>query len=98
MLPAVTLCPFVCALILFAYFFGRFAGDEDTARLASAMRQMNRAKIIPFPGSAVRKTKLPIDSNTRSRGEVLLFTAYASKQDVAPIRLSAREIAKGTSA
>lgn len=98
MLLVVMLFPFVCALILFAYFFGRFAGEHDTARLADAMRQMNRAKIILFPGVAVRKTKPPIDGNTRSRGEVLLFTAYASKQGVAPIHLSAREVAKETSA
>ena len=49
MLLAVTLFPFVCALILFGYFFNRFAGEQDTPELADAMRQMNRAKVIPFP-------------------------------------------------
>jgi len=98
MLLVVTLCPFVCALIVFAYFFGRFAGEQDTAKLADAMRQMNYAKIIPFPGVVGRKGEPPINSNTPSRGEVLLFAAYASKEGVARIRLSAREIAKGTGA
>jgi len=49
MLLVVTIFPFLCALILFAYFFGKFAGKEDTAEIASAMRQMNQARIIPFP-------------------------------------------------
>jgi hypothetical protein len=48
-LVAVTIFPFLCALILFAYFFGKFAGKEDTLEIASAMRQMNQAMIIPFP-------------------------------------------------
>lgn len=49
MLLVVTLIPFVCALILFGYFFGRFAGAQDTPELADAMRKMNQARIIPFP-------------------------------------------------
>jgi hypothetical protein len=49
MLLAVILCPFICALILFGYFFDRFAGEQDTPKLADAMHQMNQAKIIPFP-------------------------------------------------
>ena len=49
MLLAVTLFPFICALILFGYFFDRFAGEQDTPKLANAMHQMNQAKIIPFP-------------------------------------------------
>lgn len=49
MLLAVTLFPFLCALVLFAYFFGRFAGKQDTPEIIDAMRQMNQAKVIPFP-------------------------------------------------
>ena len=49
MLLAITLFPFVCALALFAYFFGQFAGKQDTPEIAEAMRQMNDAKVIPFP-------------------------------------------------
>jgi len=49
MLLLVSLVPFACALGLFAYFFDRFAGKQDTPELADAMRQMNHAKIIPFP-------------------------------------------------
>ena len=49
MLLVATLSPFVCALILFGYFFDRFAGEQDTPKLANAMHQMNQAKIIPFP-------------------------------------------------
>jgi hypothetical protein len=49
LLVAVTIFPFLCALILFAYFFGEFAGKEDTPEITSAMRQMNQARIIPFP-------------------------------------------------
>ena len=57
MLLAVTLFPFVCALILFAYFFGRFAGEQDTPEIVDAMRQMNYAKIIPFPEPEREKPK-----------------------------------------
>ena len=49
MLLAVTLFPFICALILFGYFFDRFAGNQDTPEIADAMHKMNQAKIIPFP-------------------------------------------------
>lgn len=49
MLLAVTVFPFVCALILFAYFFDRYSGAEDTPEIIDAMRQMNHAQIIPFP-------------------------------------------------
>jgi hypothetical protein len=49
MLLLVSVFPFVCALFLFAYFFDRFAGDQDTPEIADAMRQMNHAQIIPFP-------------------------------------------------
>jgi hypothetical protein len=49
MLLVVTLLPFACALFLFGYFFGRFAGEEDIPNSASAMRQMNQAKVLPFP-------------------------------------------------
>lgn len=49
MLLAVTLFPFLCALVLFGYFFARYAGNEDTPQIADAMRQMNQAKIISFP-------------------------------------------------
>jgi hypothetical protein len=57
MLLAVTLVPFICALILFGYFFERFAGNQDTPEIADAMRQMNQAKIIPFPEPQPEKTK-----------------------------------------
>jgi len=50
MLLAVTVFPFLCALILFTYFFGKFAGKSDIPEIASALRQMNHAKVIPFPG------------------------------------------------
>ena len=50
LLVAVTIFPFICALVLFAYFFGKFAGKDDTPEIASAMSQMNLAQIIPFPG------------------------------------------------
>lgn len=49
MLLLVSVFPFVCALFLFAYFFDRFAGDQDTPEIADAMRQMNHAQIISFP-------------------------------------------------
>ena len=49
MLLAVSVFPFVCALFLFAYFFDRFAGEQDTPEIADAMRQMNHAQIVPFP-------------------------------------------------
>jgi hypothetical protein len=54
---AVTIFPFLCALILFAYFFGKFAGKDDTPEIASVMRQMNQAQIIPFPGPQPEKAK-----------------------------------------
>ena len=57
MLLAVTLFPFVCALILFGYFFSRFAGEQDTPEIADAMRQINQAKIIPFPEPQPEKRK-----------------------------------------
>lgn len=57
MLLAVTLVPFICALILFGYFFDRFAGAQDTPELADAMHQMNQAKIIPFPDPQPEKRK-----------------------------------------
>lgn len=57
LLVAVTIFPFLCALILFAYFFGKFAGKADTPEIASAMRQMNQAQIIPFPGPPPDKVK-----------------------------------------
>ena len=56
-LVAVTIFPFLCALILFAYFFGKFAGKADTPEIASAMRQMNQARIIPFPEPQPEKAK-----------------------------------------
>jgi hypothetical protein len=49
MLLVVSLFPFACALALFAYFFGNFAGEQDTPEIIDAMGQMNQAKIIPFP-------------------------------------------------
>lgn len=57
MLLAAILVPFTCALILFGYFFDRFAGAQDTPELASAMHQMNQAKIIPFPEPQPEKRK-----------------------------------------
>lgn len=57
LLVAVTVFPFLCALLLFAYFFGKFAGTQDTPEIASAMRQMNQAQIIPFPGPQPEKAK-----------------------------------------
>jgi len=48
-LLVVSIFPFACALFLFAYFFDRYAGDQDTPEIADAMRQMNEAKVIPFP-------------------------------------------------
>ena len=57
MLLVVSVIPFVCALILFAYFFGRFAGEQDTPELIDAMRQMNDAKIIPFPDPQPERSK-----------------------------------------
>lgn len=49
MLLVISLFPFACALFLFAYFFDRFAGEQDTPQIADAMRQMNDAQLIPFP-------------------------------------------------
>jgi hypothetical protein len=49
MLLVVSLFPFACALFLFAYFFDRFAREQDTPEIADAMRQMNSARVIPFP-------------------------------------------------
>jgi hypothetical protein len=57
MLLLVSVFPFVCALFLFAYFFDRFAGDQDTREIADAMRQMNQAQIIPFPEPNPERTK-----------------------------------------
>jgi hypothetical protein len=57
MLLAVTLFPFVCALILFGYFFDRFAGEHDTPEIADAMRQMNHARVIPFPEPEPEETR-----------------------------------------
>ena len=57
MLLAVSVFPFVCALFLFAYFFDRFAGEQDTAEIADAMSQMNQAQIIPFPDPQPEKAK-----------------------------------------
>jgi hypothetical protein len=57
MLLVVTIFPFLCALILFAYFFGKFAGKADTPEIASAMRQMNQAQIIPFPDPQPERAK-----------------------------------------
>ena len=57
MLLVVSVFPFICALILFAYFFGRFAGEQDTPEIADAMRQMNDAKIIPFPEPEPEKSR-----------------------------------------
>ncbi|PYY00185.1 MAG: hypothetical protein DMG64_11560 [Acidobacteria bacterium] len=48
LLVAITVFPFLCALILFTYFFGKFAGKSDTPEIAGAMHQMNQARIIPF--------------------------------------------------
>ena len=49
MLLAVSVFPFACALVLFAYFFERFSGEEDTPEIADAMRQINHAQLIQFP-------------------------------------------------
>lgn len=109
MLLVVTLCPFVCALILFAYFFGRFAGEQDTAKLADAMRQMHYARVIPFPGLEAGKAEPAdlfqfqsrIDARrvaTAAMGEVLLFTESKSNENRGQGRQKARGIAKGTSA
>lgn len=57
MLLVVTLFPFACALVLFGYFFARFSGEQDTPEIADAMRQMNQAKIIPFPEPQPEKKK-----------------------------------------
>jgi hypothetical protein len=57
MLLLVSVFPFVCALFLFAYFFERFSGDQDTPEIADAMRQMNQAQIIPFPEPNPDKAK-----------------------------------------
>ena len=57
MLLVVTIFPFLCALILFTYFFGKFAGKSDTSEIVGAMRQMNQAQIIPFPGPQSEKAK-----------------------------------------
>lgn len=57
MLLVVSVIPFVCALILFAYFFGRYAGEQDTPEIIDAMRQMNSAKIIPFPDPNPERSK-----------------------------------------
>lgn len=57
MLLAVSLFPFICALLLFAYFFDRFAGEQDTPKIADAMRQMNHAQVIPFPEPHPEKPK-----------------------------------------
>jgi hypothetical protein len=57
MLLAVTLFPFICALILFGYFFSRFAGEQDTPEIADAMRQMNRAKVLAFPEPQPEKNR-----------------------------------------
>jgi hypothetical protein len=57
MLLALSVFPFVCALILFAYFFGRFSGAGDTPEIIDAMRQMNDAKIIPFPDPQPEQSK-----------------------------------------
>ena len=55
LLVAVAVFPFLCALVLFAYFFGRFAGRQDTPEIANVMHQMNQARIIPFPGPQPEK-------------------------------------------
>ena len=57
LLAIVSVFPFICALILFAYFFGRFSGEQDTPEIADAMRQMNDAKIIPFPDPQPERSK-----------------------------------------
>ena len=55
LLLVVTLVPFACALTLFAYFFDRF--EAETPEIADAMRQMNQAKVIPFPEPQPEKSK-----------------------------------------
>ena len=56
MLLAVSLVPFACALVLFAYFFER-SGEQDTPEIADAMRQINHAQIIPFPEPTPEQSK-----------------------------------------
>jgi hypothetical protein len=58
MLLVITLFPFLCALVLFSYFFGKYAGKEDTPEIADAMQQMNQARIIPFPEPQPEKPKV----------------------------------------
>lgn len=58
MLLVVSLFPFVCALYLFAHFFDRFAGEQDTPTIADAMHQMNQAQIIQFPAPPEEKKSL----------------------------------------
>ena len=57
MLLAVSIFPFACALILFAYFFEHFSGEEDTSEIAGVMRQINHAQIIPFPEPTPEQSK-----------------------------------------
>ena len=57
LLAAVSVFPFACALFLFAYFFDRFAGEQDTPEIADAMRQMNRAQVLLFPDPNPEKPK-----------------------------------------
>jgi hypothetical protein len=57
MLLVVSIFPFACALILFAYFFERFSGEQDTTKIADVMRQINHAQIIPFPEPTPDKSK-----------------------------------------
>jgi len=57
LLAAVSVFPFVCALLLFAVFFDRFAGEQDTPEIADAMRQINQAQIISFPDPHPEKPK-----------------------------------------
>lgn len=57
MLLVVSIFPFACALILFAYFFVRFSGEQDTSEIADAMRQINHAQLIPFPEPSPERSK-----------------------------------------
>lgn len=57
MLLLVSVFPFVCALFLFAYFFDRFSGEQDTPEIADAMRQMNHAQVIQFPDPQPERAK-----------------------------------------
>ena len=57
MLLAVSIFPFLCALFLFAYFFDRYAGNQETGEITETMQQMNRAKVIPFPEPQPEKPK-----------------------------------------